>query len=116
MDSIVQCEKLIHNSVLQQKISHLRFMLDKGIPLSQALNSIDIKIAHIALLQSGEQSGMLDKALELNARFYKDRFTQSLQTLQILSQPFATIIMGILIAGLAYSIVAPMWQLLEVAI
>lgn len=116
MDSIVQCEKLIHNSVLQQKISHLRFMLDKGIPLSQALNSIDIKIANIALLQSGEQSGMLDKALELNARFYKDRFTQSLQTLQILSQPFTTIIMGILIAGLAYSIVAPMWQLLEVAI
>lgn len=116
MDSIMQCEKLIHNSVLQQKISHLRFMLDKGIPLSQALNSIDIKIANIALLQSGEQSGMLDKALELNAKFYKDRFTQSMQTLQILSQPFATIIMGILIAGLTYSIVAPMWQLLEVAI
>lgn len=116
LESIMQCEKLINNGVLQQKISSLSYMLNKGMPLSKALSEVDIKIANIALLQSGEQSGMLDKALELNARFYKDRFTQSLKTLQILSQPFATIVMGIFIIVLAYSIVAPMWQLLEVAI
>lgn len=116
MESVIQCEKLINNHILQQKISPLKSMLNKGIPLSQALSHVDIKIMNIALLQSGEQSGMLDKALELNARFYKDRFMQSLQILQTLSQPFATIIMGVLIAGLAYSVVAPMWQLLEVAI
>ena len=114
--SVEQCAKLLHNSVLYQKFMPLETMLNSGIPLSKAFSNLDIQIANIALLQSGEQSGMLDKALELNATFYKNNFTQSLQTLQILMQPIATMIMGILIAGLAYSIVAPMWQLLEVAI
>lgn len=115
MTSIEQCAKLLHNGVLYQKFMPLASMLNSGIPLSQAFSSLDIQIANIALLQSGEKSGMLDKALELNAAFYKNNFTQSLQTLQILMQPIATMIMGILIAGLAYSIVSPMWQLLEVA-
>lgn len=113
--SIEQCAKLLHNNVLYQKFLPLSSMLNSGIPLSKALSNLDIQIANIALLQSGEQSGMLDKALELNAAFYKNNFRQSLQTLQILMQPVATMIMGILIALLAYSIVSPMWQLLDVA-
>lgn len=113
--SIQQCNKLLHNSVLYKKFMPLETMLNNGIPLSQAFNNLDIQIANISLLQSGEQSGMLDKALELNSTFYKNNFTQSLQILQILMQPIATMVVGVLIAGLAYSIVSPMWQLLEVA-
>ncbi len=114
--SIEQCNALLHNSILRQKFMPLNNMLQNGIPLSQAFKLLDLQIANIALLQSGEQSGMLDKTLELNAIFYKQRFIQSLQTLQILMQPFATMVIGVLIAWLAYSIVAPMWQLLEIAI
>lgn len=114
MTSVEQCAKLLHNSVLHEKFMPLKTMLNNGIPLSQAFSNLDIQIANIALLKSGEQSGMLDKALELNAVFYKNNFTQSLQTLQILMQPIATMAIGILIAGLAYSIVSPMWQLLDV--
>ncbi len=113
--SIEKCNELIENSVLKNKFSPLIDMLNSGIPLSQALNKLDIQISNISLLQSGEKSGMLDKTLYLNSMFYKKRFSKSLQIFQILMQPISTIIMGLLITWIAFGIVSPMWQLLEIA-
>ncbi len=59
---------------------------------------------------------MLDKALKLNSMFYKRRFTRSLQIIQISVQPIFTLAMGLFIAWIAFGIMSPMWNLLEVAI
>lgn len=112
--SVETCTLLIGNLHLQNKFLCVGDFLHHGIPLSQALKRVDIHIANLALLESGEKSGMLDKALHLNAEFYKKQYTQALQTLKIVVEPLATLIIGGLVAFLALSIVSPMWQLLEV--
>lgn len=114
--SIERCNMLLGNTIVRQHFAPMTTMIHNGMPLSEALSALPLQIANIALIQSGEQSGMLDRVLEFNAAFYKKRFTQALQTLQALAQPLATMLIGIAIALLAYSIVAPMWQLLDVAL
>ena len=114
--SIETCNELIDNMYLKGKFSCITDLLHRGIPLSKALEEIDIHIANLVLLQSGEKSGTLDQALQLNAEFYKRRYKHTLQTLHTLIEPFATMIMGLFVAWLVFSIVSPMWGLLEVAV
>lgn len=114
--SIETCNELIDNMYLKGKFSCITDLLHRGIPLSRALEEIDIHIANLVLLQSGEKSGTLDQALQLNAEFYKRRYKHTLQTLHTLIEPFATMIMGLFVAWLVFSIVSPMWGLLEVAV
>ncbi|RDU65717.1 type II secretion system F family protein [Helicobacter didelphidarum] len=114
--SVVYCNNFMGNMYIKDKFSSVFHILHNGYPLSYALQEINLNIANLALLKSGEKSGSLDKALFINAEFYKKRYKQTLQTLNILVEPIATIIMGLFVSWLAFSVVSPMWKLLEVAI
>lgn len=116
LESIKICNSLINNIFLRQKFDIIEVYLNSGHPLSYAFERIDVDIANIALLKSGEQGGVFDKSLQLNYEFYKKRYKQSLQNISILVEPLVTIFMGLFITWLAFSVVSPMWQLLEIAI
>lgn len=116
LESINICNSLVNNASLKAKFAPTIDFLNKGHPLSFAFSNLDIEIANIALLQSGEKGGAFDKALQLNYEFYKKRYTQSLQNISTLIEPLITIVMGLFITWLAFSVVSPMWQLLEVVV
>ena len=116
--SVQTCHELIGNLHIKNEFSPVNDFLHKGKPLSEAFESITkhVSIDNLSLIKSGESGGKLDSALILNAKFYKKKYKQSLKAIKTLVEPVATIIMGIFITWLTFSVVSPMWQLLEVSL
>lgn len=116
LESIKICNSLIDNVIIKDSFKPMVDYLNGGHSLSYGFYHIDIEIANIPLLQSGEESGAFDKTLQLNYEFYKKRYKKALENISIIIEPLITILMGFFITFLAFSVVSPMWQLLEIAV
>lgn len=116
LQSIEICNSLVNNVMIKESFKPVIDYLNGGHALSYAFSHIDIEIANISLLKSGEESGAFDKSLQLNYEFYKKRYKKALESLSIIIEPLITILMGLFITFLAFSVVSPMWQLLEIAV
>lgn len=113
-ESLRICNKLVGNIILKHEISFVLDSINNGIPFSQSLHDSQVGIANMGLIRSAEKSGKLYKALELNAEFYKKRYNNALQYISILIEPIAIMLVGIFVAWVAFAVVSPMWELLDV--
>ena len=66
----------------------------------------------ISVINVGEKTGQLDQILLSLADFYEEQADNTLKTLTSLIEPILLVIVGILIGGMAISIVVPIYQLI----
>jgi len=86
----------------------------KGISLGNAFKGSEKYFPGllISVINVGEKTGQLDQILLSLADFYEEQADNTLKTLTSLIEPILLVIVGILIGGMAISIVVPIYQLI----
>lgn len=100
--------------VYQKIIKDAREKILKGVSLANAFRGSENYLPNllVSVINVGEKTGQLDKLLEDLANFYEEQADNTLKTLASMVEPILLIIVGLLIGGLAISIVVPIYQLI----
>ncbi len=65
----------------------------------------------INMISIGEKTGRLDSILQELANFYEEEVDSSIKNLISLLEPAILLIMGLIVAGIAFSVIMPIYQL-----
>lgn len=86
----------------------------KGVSLANAFRGTEKYFPSllISVINVGEKTGELDKLLQSLADFYEEQADNTLKTLTSSMEPILLVIVGVLIGGMAVSIVMPIYQLI----
>lgn len=104
---------MIGNTVYENQIIDAREKVDKGGKLSEALegNSKIFPPLLTKMLYIGETSGNLETTSEHLAVLYERNVDTMTKNLSVLLEPLLLVFMGVLIGGIAISIILPIYQL-----
>jgi type II secretory pathway component PulF len=97
----------------QTRINQARSRISEGNGLAESLaeqTGYFPKI-NINLIKLGEKSGRLEEELNSLARFYRDEVDNDLKTLTTALEPILLILIGLLVGGLALSIITPIYKI-----
>lgn len=101
------------NYYYQQSISEVSRRVSKGSKITEAL--VDFKDLYpeiaIQMIKVGEKSGNLEETLFYLASFYEKEVDNSAKSLSIVIEPIMLIVIGVLVAFLALSIITPIYQI-----
>lgn len=101
----------INNDYLTAKIYHMIEQIRKGENLSNAaIASGLLPPLAIQMIQSGEESGMLEQMLGYIAEYYEQEVDYDLSRIEDLMTPIIIIILGIMVLVLALGVFLPIWN------
>ena len=103
----------VGDSVYEKQLRGLREDAKKGLSLSTALgNRRDyFPRLFISMITIGEKTGTLDKSLEILASFYDEETDRTMKNLVGILEPALLLVMGIIVGGVALSVLLPIYQL-----
>ncbi len=98
----------------QKIISQAQEKIAKGISLGNAFRGFENYFSPllVEVITVGEKTGKLPELLVTLADFYEEQTDNTLKTLTSLIEPVLLVIVGILIGGMAVSVVVPIYQLI----
>jgi type IV pilus assembly protein PilC len=84
----------------------------KGVSINDAFKKETIfPNVVINLVSIGERSGRIDEILGTLAEFYEKEIDTSLKNLVSVVEPLMLVVVGIIVAGIAFSVIVPIYQL-----
>lgn len=91
-----------------------REMMLSGKKLSEGLSGSKklIPTMMMKLIEVGEKSGSLPKAMFQISEFLDSRVSETLKTLTVLMEPLMLVVVGILVGGMMMAIIAPIYGLI----
>ena len=100
--------------VYRKIVLEAREKILKGVSLANAFRGAEKYFPGLLLsvINVGEKTGELAKLLANLADFYEEQADNSLKTMASLVEPILLVIVGLLIGGMAISIVLPIYQLI----
>jgi len=107
----------IHNRVLHMHAHHFQEAIQNGSSLSHAMAQHPeqwFDQQSIAMINVGEESGDLARALEAVADYYQERVEQRLHWYALVVQPLLVVILGLIIALFVCAIYMPLFTLAQV--
>lgn len=115
---ILSCLELTKNVVINHEmakiISKSREMVSTGKKLSESFKQSKGTIPSIMvkLMEVGEKSGALEKAMQDISEYLEYQVSNSLRTLTALLEPVMLLIVGIMVGGMMLAIIAPIYGLI----
>lgn len=111
MDIVIQSAG---NSVIRQALTEVREELLQGQGLSQpmAANELFPQLL-VEMIVVGEKTGTMDSSLAALANYYEERVEQRINTLVAMIEPFLTVVIGLVVAFIALSLVTPLYSILR---
>ena len=104
--------KIMDNRLLEAKLNFVREKVVKGIPLNEALHSVEeFPPMLLAMVKIGEESGAIDSILDKTAKFYEQEVEESMQKLTTMIEPIMILVMGVLIGGIVIAMIMPMFEM-----
>jgi type IV pilus assembly protein PilC len=104
----------VDNSPLSRALKEVRRKLVQGQGLSQPMAEIDVfPQLMVEMVVVGETTGTLDTSMNTMADFYERRVEQRVQTLISMIEPALMIIVGLVVAFVAVSMVTPLYSILK---
>lgn len=103
---------LLANDYIKNNLSTVNRAIERGVTLTDALT--DTKYfdpMSLQMINTGEQSGELDKMLTSVAEYYKIKYDYILDNLAAYIEPIMTFFLACLVLLLALGIFLPMWGL-----
>lgn len=115
IDSLKIVSKTMNNDYYREGLQVAAVSVEKGLPLSVAVR----RNPHFPLMMSqlvaiGEETGTLDQSLDRLATFYQEASERKIKTLTTALEPLMILLMGGMVAGLAVSVLLPMFNLVNV--
>ena len=113
LDCIQICEKIVGNRVMEEGLQRVGRSISEGQGISQAFIATKLfPPLVLRMLRVGESTGGLDVALLNVSYFYNRQVRESIDKLQQMLGPATTIILGLLIIGILYSIFLPIYDVI----
>jgi type IV pilus assembly protein PilC len=113
LDCIQICEKIVGNRVMEEGLQRVGRSISEGQGISQAFIATKLfPPLVVRMLRVGESTGGLDVALLNVSYFYNRQVRESIDRLQQLLGPATTVILGILIIAILYSIFLPIYDVI----
>jgi type IV pilus assembly protein PilC len=102
------------NKVLEAIVMEMAVSVQQGKKLSDAVKTNPIFPVMVRkMMEVGENSGNLDKMLEKVADFYDQETAEALDGLTAALTPILTVVMGIIIGGIALSVFMPLFSITQ---
>jgi type IV pilus assembly protein PilC len=113
LDCIQICEKIVGNRVMEEGLQRVGRSISEGQGISQAFFATKLfPPLVLRMLRVGESTGALDSALLNVSYFYNRQVRESIAKMQTLLGPLTTVILGMLIVGILYSIFLPIYDVI----
>ena len=114
LDCIQICEKIVGNRVMEAGLQRVGRQISEGQGISQAFQSTHLfPPLVLRMLRVGESTGGLDAALLNVSYFYNREVRDSISRMQTLLGPATTVVLGLLIVGILYSIFLPIYDVIS---
>jgi len=111
IECIQICEKIVGNRVMEEGLQRVGRSISEGQGISQAFVATKLfPPLVLRMLRVGESTGALDSALLNVSYFYNRQVRDEISRMQTLLGPATTIILGIIIIGILYSIFLPIYD------
>lgn len=104
----------VGNESYRKEFIAIREELRKGITFADAFRKREKFFPRLvgSLVTVGERTGSLENALDTIADFYDEEVDRTLRTLVTLLEPLLLLIMGLIVGGIALSVLLPIYQLI----
>jgi type IV pilus assembly protein PilC len=113
LECIHICEKIMGNRVMEAGLQRVGRQISEGQGISQAFVSTHLfPPLVLRMLRVGESTGALDTALLNVSYFYNREVRDGIARMQTLLGPATTVILGLLIVGILYSIFLPIYDVI----
>jgi type IV pilus assembly protein PilC len=115
---LLKALSIIQNGVcdlyLAKALKSIYESLENGIKLSEALTITKIfPDSLIQIVRIGEESGSLDQVLIQAAEYYEEECDSMIKKLIVLVEPLSTLFVGGVVALVAFSMIVPLFSLME---
>lgn len=102
----------VKNERFKMALIKVKEGVEKGIPTSAALEDYQELFPAITthMISVGEQTGRLEETYSYLAEFYEDEVDAMAKNLSTLLEPLLLIVVGLMVAGIAISIIAPIYN------
>jgi type IV pilus assembly protein PilC len=113
LNCIQICEKIVGNRVMEEGLQRVGRSISEGQGISQAFVATNLfPPLVLRMLRVGESTGALDSALLNVSYFYNREVRDGVQKMQTLLGPATTLVLGVLIVAILYSIFLPIYDVI----
>ena len=113
IECIQICEKIMGNRIMEEGLQRVGRSISEGQGISQAFLATKLfPPLVLRMLRVGESTGALDAALLNVSYFYNRQVRDSIARMQTLLGPATTIVLGLLIVAILYSIFLPIYDVI----
>ena len=106
--------RAVGNAVIRRALGEVRGKLVQGQGLSQSMAAIPIfPQLLVEMVVVGETTGTLDATLDTMADFYEQRVEQRVRALISMMEPALIVVVGLVVAFMAVSMVTPLYSILR---
>jgi type IV pilus assembly protein PilC len=113
IDCIHICEKIVGNRVMEEGLKRVGRSISEGQGISQAFTATKLfPPLVLRMLRVGESTGGLDTALLNVSYFYNREVRDGIAKMQTLLGPATTVVLGLLIVAILYSIFLPIYDVI----
>lgn len=104
----------IGNRIIRHALRDFRERLVQGQGVSQSMATIDLFPRFmVEMVVVGEKTGTLDSTFVTLAEYYEKRVSQRISTLISVIEPFLTVVIGLVVAFIALSMITPLYSILR---
>jgi type IV pilus assembly protein PilC len=113
LDCIQICEKIMGNRTMEEALQRVGRNISDGQGISMAFTATKLfPPLVLRMLRVGESTGGLDTALLNVSYFYNREVRESMGKLQALIGPATTMVLGLLIIAILYTIFLPLYDVI----
>ena len=113
LECIHICEKIMGNRVMEEGLRRVGRSISEGQGISQAFAATKLFAPLVLrMLRVGESTGGLDSALLNVSYFYNRQVRDGIAKMQTLLGPATTVVLGMLIVAILYSIFLPIYDVI----
>ena len=114
LDSLRMSEQVLGNREIEAGVAAARQLIDEGHGISDSFALTDMfPPLVVRMLQIGETTGELERALDNVAYFYRRDVQESVDRLLALIEPTLTAVLGLLLLWVISAVMAPVYGMLS---
>jgi len=102
------------NRIIRQALNDVREKLLQGQGWSKPMAQSELFPKLLTeMVAVGEKTGTIDSTLATLANYYEERVEQKINTLVSMIEPFLTVVIGLVVAFIALSLITPLYSILR---
>jgi len=115
LECLELCQKITGNLVIENALDEVKINIAEGLNMYESFETTGLfSPLTLTMLKIGETTGELDRAFINLSYFYNRDITESIDKLQALIEPVMTIILGLLLAWVMFSILGPIYDTISI--